>query len=132
MLNARKARLGIGSSTTEEAPWSPQGLVASNAGSPPSSRPTSPAIRAAPSARSPCRDGARPATSGCPAAIAARGGKPNRPAADNQNRNLDHAHSAGCLGRRERSPREERVQFGSGKRGVDVAEGAVLAHFLCR
>jgi hypothetical protein len=45
MLNARRVRLGIGSPAIEEAPWSPQGQLASNVGSPPSSRRTWRVIR---------------------------------------------------------------------------------------
>jgi hypothetical protein len=39
MLNADRAQLGIGSSATEEAPWSPQGKLASNVGSQPTRLP---------------------------------------------------------------------------------------------
>ena len=40
---------------------------------------------------SPCRDGARPAASGCPAATAGSSGEPDRAAADNQDRDFDHS-----------------------------------------
>jgi TPR repeat protein len=46
LANVREALVGVGSSATEEAPWSPQGQVALNVGSQRSSRPMSPAIRA--------------------------------------------------------------------------------------
>ena len=43
---ACRALVGVGSSATEEAPWSPQGQLASNVGSRRSSRPMSRATRA--------------------------------------------------------------------------------------